>query len=209
MGDYCHPCFRVVWNFKVLQEEEEHRGRHLSGECLCEIIFDREERERRLRESLANEIGEGTSGDQDQHSAQHDIAEGATPHVSTSGEEAQQGFHEPQSHIAQNDCVGRYLEQGDVQITNPNQSYAITLGTHELQEQLMIGEAGSGMRWYPYATSSAQPSRPRHKTKRAQKAASATTVRNSKLGQLELGAGDAEPQQPMVVSSDMGRLDCP
>jgi hypothetical protein len=202
-GDYCHPCFRVVWNFKVLQEEEEHRGRHLSGECLCEIIFDTEERETRLRERLTNEIGEGTSRDQDQHSVQHDIAEGATPQVSTSGED------EPQGHLYQNDCVGRYLEHGDVQITNRNQSYAITLGAHEFQEQLMIGEGASGMRWYPYATSSAQPSRPRHKTNRTQKAASVTTALTPNPGPSELTAGDAEPQQPMVVSSDMGRLDYP
>lgn len=38
-----------MWNAKVLKEEEMHREQHLAGECLCEVIFDGEDREKRLR----------------------------------------------------------------------------------------------------------------------------------------------------------------
>ncbi|KAB8299167.1 hypothetical protein EYC80_001270 [Monilinia laxa] len=41
---------RCVWNKEVIIEEEAHRGRHERDECHCEIIFDRDERERRVRE---------------------------------------------------------------------------------------------------------------------------------------------------------------
>ncbi|KAH8814992.1 hypothetical protein F5884DRAFT_159341 [Xylogone sp. PMI_703] len=45
--EYCHPCSRVVWNQSVLQQEEEHRGRHQRKECFCEVIFDDIERKER------------------------------------------------------------------------------------------------------------------------------------------------------------------
>jgi hypothetical protein len=32
-----------------LKDEEEHRARHLRGECLCEVIFEGEDREKKLR----------------------------------------------------------------------------------------------------------------------------------------------------------------
>lgn len=48
-NEFCHPCSRVVWNAKVLKDEEEHRARHLAGECQCEVIFEGEDREKRLR----------------------------------------------------------------------------------------------------------------------------------------------------------------
>ena len=48
-NDYCHACTRVLWNAKVLKDEEEHRLRHKRGECNCEVIFDAEERGRRVR----------------------------------------------------------------------------------------------------------------------------------------------------------------
>ncbi|RAL66878.1 hypothetical protein DID88_007660 [Monilinia fructigena] len=41
---------RCVWNKEVIIEEEAHRGRHERDECHCEIIFDRDERERRVKE---------------------------------------------------------------------------------------------------------------------------------------------------------------
>lgn len=48
-NEYCHPCSRVLWNIKVLKEEKEHWGRHQRGECACEVIFDAEEKERRMK----------------------------------------------------------------------------------------------------------------------------------------------------------------
>ncbi|KAF7895705.1 uncharacterized protein EAF01_009667 [Botrytis porri] len=41
---------RVSWNMSVIAEENAHRERHERGECKCEVIFDRAERERRERE---------------------------------------------------------------------------------------------------------------------------------------------------------------
>ncbi|TVY32663.1 hypothetical protein LSUB1_G006916 [Lachnellula subtilissima] len=48
-NDFCHPCSRIIWNIKVLREEETHKERHMAGECLCEVIFEGEDREKRLR----------------------------------------------------------------------------------------------------------------------------------------------------------------
>lgn len=55
---------RCVWNKEVIIEEEAHRGRHERDECHCEIIFDRDERERRVRERelLATESSLSASG---------------------------------------------------------------------------------------------------------------------------------------------------
>ena len=47
MFSNCHPCSRIVWNWQVLNQEEEHKGQHQRGECECEVIFDAEERDRR------------------------------------------------------------------------------------------------------------------------------------------------------------------
>jgi hypothetical protein len=38
-----------MWNIKVLKDEEMHRDQHLAGECLCEVVFEGEDREKRLR----------------------------------------------------------------------------------------------------------------------------------------------------------------
>lgn len=48
-NDFCHPCSRILWNIKVLKDEERHKEQHLAGECLCEVIFEGEDREKRLR----------------------------------------------------------------------------------------------------------------------------------------------------------------
>ncbi|KAF7917288.1 hypothetical protein EAE99_009299 [Botrytis elliptica] len=49
-NQFCHACMRVSWNMSVIAEENAHRERHERGECKCEVIFDRAERERRERE---------------------------------------------------------------------------------------------------------------------------------------------------------------
>ncbi|KAJ5032761.1 uncharacterized protein L3040_009353 [Drepanopeziza brunnea f. sp. 'multigermtubi'] len=58
-NENCHSCARVVWNSRVLKEEEEHRARHYMGECDCPVIFDTEDRERRPRPRPAK--GKGRS----------------------------------------------------------------------------------------------------------------------------------------------------
>lgn len=50
-NQFCHGCMRANWNKGVIAEEEAHRGRHERGECNCEVIFDRSERERREKEA--------------------------------------------------------------------------------------------------------------------------------------------------------------
>ncbi|PBP26910.1 hypothetical protein BUE80_DR002133 [Diplocarpon rosae] len=46
----CHACTRILWNDRVLKEEEEHRARHLAGECGCPVVFDGGDRDsHRLR----------------------------------------------------------------------------------------------------------------------------------------------------------------
>ncbi|KAG0650685.1 hypothetical protein D0Z07_2402 [Hyphodiscus hymeniophilus] len=62
--DFCHPCSRVVWNMKVLKDEEEHRARHLRGECTCEVIFDGEDREKRLHTRGGKDKGKGKGKEQ-------------------------------------------------------------------------------------------------------------------------------------------------
>ncbi|TGO52270.1 hypothetical protein BCON_0144g00070 [Botryotinia convoluta] len=45
-NQFCYACMRVSWNMSVIAEENAHRERHERGECNCEVIFDRAERER-------------------------------------------------------------------------------------------------------------------------------------------------------------------
>ncbi|KAH6675686.1 hypothetical protein B0J14DRAFT_561399 [Halenospora varia] len=61
-NENCHPCLRVLWNQKVLAEEEEHRQAHLRNECLCEVVFDGEDKEYRAKlakEQRAKQKGKG------------------------------------------------------------------------------------------------------------------------------------------------------
>ncbi|KAI9053745.1 hypothetical protein LZ554_002696 [Drepanopeziza brunnea f. sp. 'monogermtubi'] len=58
-NENCHSCARVVWNSRILKEEEEHRARHYMGECDCPVIFDAEDRERQPRPRPAK--GKGRS----------------------------------------------------------------------------------------------------------------------------------------------------
>ena len=47
--DFCHPCSRVIWNARILAEEEKHRQKHLDEECSCGLIFPGEDIEKRGR----------------------------------------------------------------------------------------------------------------------------------------------------------------
>lgn len=268
-GMYCHPCFRVVWNFRVLKEEEEHRERHMKGECFCEVRFEGEDRDRHLRARAANMAVEGMS--QGQGYVLHG-AQATAPNISMMGQGFPQHHWQQQVPCSENDFVGffqhdgirmadpnrsyvqhegirmpdhnqshfqnegirmtdhnqSYVKQEGIRMTDPNQSYfqhegirmtepntsyAIAAGLHNPEGQLMMGEAGSGMRWHTYPPAP-QPSRPRHKPQRGQKAAGARAARHSNPIPSEPGpsARDAEPaagpaggeveiMQPMVVSS--------
>lgn len=54
---YCHPCFRVLWNARVLEEEESHKQLHLRGQCNCGTIFEEEGLEKRVRFMVGNGKG--------------------------------------------------------------------------------------------------------------------------------------------------------
>lgn len=238
----------------MLKEEEEHRERHMKGECFCEVRFEGEDRDRHLRARAANMAVEGMS--QGQGYVLHG-AQATAPNISMMGQGFPQHHWQQQVPFSENDFVGffqhdgirmpdhnqshfqnegirmtdhnqSYVKQEGIRMTDPNQShfqpegirmtdpntsYAIAAGLHNPEGQLMMGEAGSGMRWHTYPPAP-QPSRPRHKTQRGQKAAGARAARHSNPIPSEPGpsARDAEPavtgpaeeveiMQPMVVSS--------
>ncbi|KAL5320609.1 hypothetical protein ACEPPN_011419 [Leptodophora sp. 'Broadleaf-Isolate-01'] len=58
-NENCHPCSRVLWNAKVLADEEKHRQQHANGDCDCPVIFDAADRERRLRPRSGKGKGNG------------------------------------------------------------------------------------------------------------------------------------------------------
>jgi hypothetical protein len=224
-GTYCHPCFRVVWNIRVLKEEEEHRCRHLRGECFCEVRFEGEDRERHLRGRAANATSQDPIHTQEaeQESVQQGAVAGTAGKTPTIQEASLAFAQQWQTHsfLQENHNIG-YLHQDEgAQMTDPNQSYAIAVGAHHPQQQLVMGEAGSGMRWYPHPPPQPPPNRPRHKARRAQKATEVKAASNlilappdpSTSGQdaESLVAGpageDTELQQPMVVSSYPSVLD--
>jgi hypothetical protein len=43
--DYCHGCARVLWNMRVLAEEDNHKKQHEVGFCHCGIVFNADERQ--------------------------------------------------------------------------------------------------------------------------------------------------------------------
>jgi len=123
---YCHPCSRIVWNAKVLREEEEHRGRHLRGECLCEVKFEGEEREKWFKDGLTNQTRDSTSRGQD--FVQLPGQEKASTLVGTAGETYPGFAHQawvPQGSPEQHDYLGYYFKREDMQVVDPNLSYTM------------------------------------------------------------------------------------
>ncbi|KAH7364533.1 hypothetical protein BKA65DRAFT_572955 [Rhexocercosporidium sp. MPI-PUGE-AT-0058] len=74
-NENCHPCSRVLWNAKVLADEEKHRKQHAAGDCDCPVIFDAADRERRLRHRSGKAKNKGKELIQDEPSGA-DRAEG-------------------------------------------------------------------------------------------------------------------------------------
>lgn len=224
-GEYCHACFRVLWNAKVLKDEEEHRALHLRGECACEVRFEGEDQAKILKEETPNGQKEATS--HVQLPANHGVfneaallSTGNTSHASTQ----QQQQWQAHALLSNSNRLGFQQPQEGIRMTNPNQSYTIAIGTQDAQSQLMMGEVGSGMKWYPNPPPMwPQSSRPRHKAQRGQRSASAKVVKNYDLTLPELVSsaqdgtaaailktrheGSTEPQQPVVVSSDLAELE--
>ncbi|CAL3963966.1 unnamed protein product [Diplocarpon coronariae] len=60
INENCHACTRILWNDRVLKEEESHRARHHAGECGCPVIFDGGNRDsHRLRPRSSKGKGKG------------------------------------------------------------------------------------------------------------------------------------------------------
>ncbi|TVY54014.1 hypothetical protein LCER1_G002645 [Lachnellula cervina] len=110
-NDFCHPCSRIIWNIKVLREEEIHKERHMAGECLCEVIFEGEDREKRLRPRSGKgkekpvekahggaSSGEASGGRNDRQGAEHryedrgDRSTGVGQHGSRGRRSVKDGF---------------------------------------------------------------------------------------------------------------------
>jgi hypothetical protein len=147
-GEYCHACFRVVWNSKVLKDEEEHRALHLRGECACEVRFEGEDLEKILKEETPNGQVEATSHVQlpANHGVFNEAALLSTGHTSHASTQQQWQAH---ALLSNSNRFGFQQPQEGIRMTDPNQSYTIAIGTQDAQSQLMMGEVGSGMKWYP------------------------------------------------------------
>ena len=175
-NELCHPCSRVVWNVKVLKEEEEHRILHLQGGCGCEVIFDGEERQKRCPSTRGNYTGKGRENTKDGQQKDPEVTKYGTfehefseaegnghgggcgyeehPYLQDSKNIVQveddiaRGSWGPAAQMAAYEYVGYDIENGQPQNTHPGRSYAVALGCHE-GGQLSMGEVGSGMKWYP------------------------------------------------------------
>ncbi|KAH8602553.1 hypothetical protein B0O99DRAFT_696946 [Bisporella sp. PMI_857] len=178
VAEFCHPCSRVVWNAKVLAEEEKHRQRHFRGECDCEITFAGEDPERRGRaRARGRDKGkEVTNGEVVLYEGGYD--DGSTGDHGFESEEAQGPLvvpSEPKDYggekLARNGSdaytyYGIYMEEGSegsaglvgpmvpigpVEMADPNQSYTAAVGGYGTSggQQLMMGQFGAGMKFYP------------------------------------------------------------
>ncbi|KAE8442306.1 hypothetical protein EG329_003506 [Mollisiaceae sp. DMI_Dod_QoI] len=103
-NENCHACARVLWNKKVLKEEEAHRQMHREGVCECEVIFDAEERERRMRPRG----GKGKGKNRELAHGEH--THGLDREISSAGEGDGSGFHARQA--AEDPRVSQYNGMG-------------------------------------------------------------------------------------------------
>jgi hypothetical protein len=251
-NEFCHPCSRVVWNAKVLKEEEEHRARHLNGDCLCEVIFEGEDREKRLRPRGRKGRGKGKDDTEqgEAHDTYHDgggqdaggpsknsaggQAGGYTGHLTEGdcGDHAlavvEPGGHGGHGEIAEErrdseEHVGVQVVQVDVQVkggdeeVNPHQyeyaGYYFGNGgqsqgsqatspeapSYSLysQNQLVIGQEGAGMKFYPYENYSVEPQTNYRRIPDRRGTSLPPYVRQVQ------SLNNSESDQPAVVSSDM------
>ena len=207
----------------MLKDEEVHKERHLRGECLCEVVFDGEERERRMRprggkgkgKAVKTEhVGEGGGDYLGQNAGPQDI-EARTRTEANGAVEAgpscpQQGW-ESEAQVAAYAYVGYYVGQGQVQLNTPERAHANVQPQHTVWEgQLSAGREGAGMKWYPQESLPLLPPLPLPLGERFTltpryfpKARSEPTEKYSQLGPVEQLETPETPPQPMIVSSDM------
>jgi hypothetical protein len=209
----------------VLKEEEEHKGQHMRGECLCEVVFDREERERRLRPRAgkgkgravkSERLGEGVGDSGGRSAGWRDIEEqtGMDANVAAeAGSSYPRHGWESQAQFAAYEYVGYYVGQGQVQLASPEHTYAELQPQHTIWEgQLSARQHGAGMRWYPQEHLPLLPPLPLPLGERfvttpryIRKARSEPADKHSHPGPAEQSRSPNVPLQPMIVSSDMAR----
>lgn len=209
---------------KVLKEEEEHRARHLGGDCMCEVVFEGEEREQRhqTRSFRAKEKGrEVIMGEHMGHksfdadgeglgSGQEAIEEQMRMDVHIAGGEAGPSYPrpewEPQAQMAAYKYVGYYVGQGQLEANEPEQ-YAMAVGVYGIQEQFPVVPLAETGEWQKQETSPQPLPIFNHNenfggTPLGPRARSAPTENHPELLQIPL-----VPKMPLVVSSDMMTVD--
>lgn len=149
-----------------MKEEEEHRAKHLQGDCGCEVVFEGEDKEKRARtrpskgkekqKAIADGFayegeyslggGGGVASGASWHFLNEESGQDAVRAEATS---ARQDW-DPQAQMAAYDYVGYDIgSQSDFPLADPEQSFATPVGGyHAGTGQLMGGQFGAGMRWY-------------------------------------------------------------
>lgn len=205
-NEFCHPCSRVIWNIRVLQEEEEHKTKHERGECICEVAFDGAERERRTR-SKPGDKGKGRCSG---------IRNDSRGHVEPS---CLRQDGQPKEITSAYEYVGYRVGLDQVPFAHakqrtwhPNQHEGEQLGFQQhttAPAQLTIGQSGAGMKWYPelpsvpvsqvfdLAPTVWQEAKPISTEEPSCESSESDSRKPSRHKSHEF------PLQPMVVSSDM------
>ncbi|KUJ22284.1 uncharacterized protein LY89DRAFT_762333 [Mollisia scopiformis] len=175
-NENCHACARVLWNKKVLDEEAKHRELHENGLCQCEVIFDSEERGRRMRPrgakgkgKLRELVGGNTHGhDYDISSTGEGSGTGyqgryrggdrsvKQDNKHAIGGESSRQDQAWEAKLAAYEYVGYFTgidSQGGA-LAHVEQGYGFPEGGYVRKEQLwegqlLMGQPGSGMKWYP------------------------------------------------------------
>jgi hypothetical protein len=147
----CHPCSRIVWNTKVLREEEEHRGRHIRGECGCEVIFDGEDREKIVTPRLGRGKGKGKAlegGTFEQRGERHASEESGGMEIvlaAEAGTAVTREEWEPEAQMAAYNYTGYYLEHSHPQLANTAPAIVAASDGYTASGEVM----GAGIKWYP------------------------------------------------------------
>lgn len=193
----CHPCSRIVWNAKVLKEEEEHRFRHLRGECGCETVFNGEDREKKVRPRPGKGKGKGKGkvsrggSTSESYGTRHDSEEATGLEVILAGETGSAVTREewePEAQLAAYDYTGYYYDQNHTYVAD----------AYDAGGEVM----GAGMKWYPGEMLAYQTNAFAYYPR-------AASEPNPKTTDDAENNNNLEAQQPTVVSSEMAEPNLP
>ncbi|CZS94595.1 uncharacterized protein RAG0_04548 [Rhynchosporium agropyri] len=163
-NENCHPCSRVLWNAKVLADEEKHRKQHSMGDCDCPVIFDAADRERRLRSRNGRGKGKGKELTQGEQSEPGKTQAGPRHYDNESADArgSQQGWCSQSGNNAHYYEYTGYRCRAPAPVSAPVHPNIDHLGRgfgipqdgfvpHQYisPNTLMMNQPGSGMKWYP------------------------------------------------------------